>query len=111
MRVNWRRLTAVTAAVVVLLLAIFHRPLLLGIGRKVAISQAAKQNLKVDLRLEGDVFTNIQVRNLHVTPTGPSPIESLDIDLARVDYSVLGLIRHGFAGVRAVNLQSARVVI
>src|SRR6266446_1253426 len=94
------------------LLLIFHRPLLLYIGRKIALHYAAKENLKIELRLEGSVFTNLTVRNLHAVPTGPSDVESIDVDLARVDYGLFALLRHGISsGVKSFDAHAVRIVI
>ena len=72
------------------LLIIFHRPILLATVRHFAIRYATKENLKMDFRLEGNPFSSLTVRNLHAVPTGPSAIESVDVDSLYVDYSVLG---------------------
>src|SRR5205814_6571106 len=94
------------------LLAIFYRPILLALGRQMALHYAAKENLKATFRLEGNVFTNLTVRNLHAFPTGPSAIESIDIDLLYVDYSLFGLARHGLSQfLDNVESRSARIVL
>ncbi len=67
-------------AVCVALLIIFHRPILLAIGRKVVLRYAAKENLKADFRVEGNPFGSVTIRNLHAFAVGPSRIESIDID-------------------------------
>src|SRR6186713_1545869 len=94
-----------------LLLLVFHRPLLHGIGLRVANHYAAKEGLRLDCRLEGSVFTNLVVRNLRVIPIGPTIVESLDADYVRADYSLFRLWRRGASefldnvearGVRAV---------
>ncbi|MEP6686137.1 MAG: translocation/assembly module TamB domain-containing protein [Verrucomicrobiota bacterium] len=94
------------------LLAIFHRPVLLSVGRRVALHFAAKENLRADFRLEGTGFTGFVVRNLHVIPTGPSLVESIDADFIRVDYSLFALVFHGLAGsLSNVEVRSASVVL
>src|ERR1700686_5367612 len=113
---NKPSLAKLVGAVVLLLfgglLLIFHRPVLLTIGRDLARHYAAKENLRADFRLEGSVFTNLSVRNLHVVPTGRSAVESIDVDLVHVDYSLLGLIRHGMSQfLGSVDVRSARVVL
>ena len=70
------------------ILLIFHRPILLATARHFAIRYAAKENLKMDFRLEGDPFNYLTVRNLHASPTGPSGIESIDVDSLYIDYSL-----------------------
>jgi len=84
----WRRRALIALGIFCALLLLFHRPLLLYVGRKTALHYAAKENLKLEFRLEGSVFTNLTVRNLHAAPTGPSDVEPIDVDLARVDYGI-----------------------
>jgi autotransporter translocation and assembly factor TamB len=111
-RGKWRRRTAIVLAVVCGLVIIFHRPLLLSIGHRIALHFAARENLKLDFQVEGNVFTSLTVRNLHAVPTGPSDVESIDVDFARVHYGLFSLIRHGPAiAVRNVEVHSARVVL
>src|SRR4030095_17235665 len=81
----------------VALLLFFRSPILLAIGRQVALRYAKAQNLKIDLRLEGNPFSRLTVRNFRAFPTGPTAIESIDIDQLYVDYSLLGLARNGFS--------------
>jgi len=75
-----RRRVMVGLAIGLALLIVLHRPILLAIGRNIALRYAAEQNLKIDFRLEGNPFTRLTARNVHAFPTGPSAIESIDID-------------------------------
>jgi len=109
---GWRRRALIALGIFCALLLIFHRPLLLYIGRKIALHYAARENLKVEFRLEGSVFTSLTVRNLHAVPTGPSDVESIDVDLARIDYGLFTLLRHGISNaLQNVELRSARIVL
>src|SRR5260370_40634040 len=102
----------VAVAVCALLLAIFNRPILLALGRQIALHYAAKENLKAAFRLEGNVFTNLTVRNLHAFPSGPSAVESIDADLVRVDYSIPDLIFHGLSDfLKNIEVNSASIVL
>ncbi|PYL26251.1 MAG: hypothetical protein DMF37_02820, partial [Verrucomicrobia bacterium] len=110
-RRGWRRL-ATALAVCVALLAILHRPILLAIGRQVALRYAAREHLNADFRLEGNLFSNLTVRNLRAFAVGPSGIESIDIDYLYLDYSLLGLARHGLSHfLDNVEARSARIVL
>jgi hypothetical protein len=94
------------------LLIIFHRPILLATIRRFAIRYATKENLKVDFRLEGNPFSYLTIRNLHAVPTGPSAIESVDVDSLYVDYSLIGFARHGVSHLlQGVELRGAQVVL
>jgi len=109
---NWRRRTLIAVGFFCALVLVFHRPLLLYIGRQVALHYAAKENLKIEFRLEGGVFTNLTIRNLHAVPTGPSDVESIDIEFARFDYGLFALLRHGISkAILNVELKSARIVL
>ena len=94
------------------LLIIFHRPILLATVRHFVIRYAAKENLKVDFRLEGNPFSQLTVRNFRAVPTGPSAIESIDVDSLYVDYSLFGFARHGVSHLlQAVEARGAQVVL
>jgi hypothetical protein len=107
----WRR-AATALAVCVALLAIFHRPILLALGRQIVLRYAARENLKANFRLEGNPFSNLTVRNLHAFAVGPSGIESIDLDRLYLDYSLFGFARHGLSHLLDnVEAQSARIVL
>jgi autotransporter translocation and assembly factor TamB len=107
----WRRVIA-GFSVGLLLLVLLHRPILLAIGRQIALRYAAKENLKIDFRLEGNPFSHLTARNIHAFPTGPSSIESIEIDQLYVDYDLIGFARHGLANLfRNFDAHSARVVL
>ena len=94
------------------LLLIFHRPILLAIGRKVVLRYAAKENLKADFRVEGNPFGSVTIRNLHAFAVGPSRIESIDIDYLYLDYSLFGFARHGLPRLfDDVEARSASIVL
>jgi len=107
----WRRVLA-GLAICLALLIIFHRPILVAVGRQIALRYAAKQHLKIDFRLEGNPFSHLTARNFHAFPNGPSPIESIDIDQLYVDYDLLGFARHGLSRLfENVEARSARIVL
>jgi TamB, inner membrane protein subunit of TAM complex len=109
-RIRHRVLVGLAACVA--LLVIFHRPILLAIGRQIVLRYAAQENLKVDFRLEGNPFGHLIVRNFRAFSTGPSTVESIDIDYLYVDYSLLGLAQHGLSHFfQDVEARSAQVVL
>ena len=106
----WRRVMAGLGVGIVLLL-ILHRPILLAVGRQIALRYAGRENLKIDFRLEGNPFARLTARNVHAFPTGPSAIESIDIDQLHVDYNLIGYVRHGISHLfDNVEARSARIV-
>ncbi len=72
---------------------VFHRPLV----RFIAIQIAARQHLALDFHLSGTVLTNLTIEGIHVAPngSGPTPIEKIDIERLRFDYSIAMLARYG----------------
>ena len=108
----WWRRVATALAILAALVLIFHRPILLAIGRKIALRYAAKENLKADFRLEGNPFGHLTIRNFHAFAVGPSGIESIDIDYLYLDYSLFGFARHGLSRLfNDVEVRSARIVL
>ncbi|HEY6070060.1 MAG TPA: hypothetical protein VIU85_01720, partial [Chthoniobacterales bacterium] len=102
----------ITLGIVGGLFLVFHRPILLGLGHRIALHYAAKENLKVEFQLEGSIFTNLIIRNLHAIPTGPSDVESIDLDLARIDYGLFTMLRHGISSaIKTVDVGEARIVL
>jgi hypothetical protein len=111
-RRTWRGRTGIALVLLLALLIAFHRPVLLGVGRMVANHFLAKEHLKLDFRAEGNLFTGVILRNVHLTPTGPAAIESIDADFVRARYSLLDLVRHGDTEfLKELEVRSARVVI
>ncbi len=107
----WRRVL-IGLAVFVGLLVIFHGPILRLIIRKYVIHYASKQNLKADFRLEGDPLSDLTIRNFHAVPTGPTEIESVDIDSLYVDYSLFGFLLHGYSHLlQNIKARDAQVVL
>ena len=107
-----RRGVMVGLAVCAALVIIFHRPILVAVGRQIALRYASRANLKIDFRLEGNPFSHLTARNFHAFPTGPSPIESIDIDQLYVDYDLFGFARHGLSRLfKNVEARSARIVL
>ena len=107
-----KRIAWIAAGVLFLLVLLFHRPLIFAVAHRVAVHFAAKENLKVQFKLEGNPFGSLTVRNVHAFPTGPSDVESIDVDSAHVDYGLFTLIRHGIStALRNVEVRGARIVM
>jgi hypothetical protein len=108
----WRRRIGYALLVLLGLVVIFHRPILFRIGRHYLDHYAALGNLKVDCALEGSIFTSLAVRSLHVTPTGPTVVESIDVDYIRVEYSLWDWIWRGPTELlKNVEVKNSRVVL
>jgi hypothetical protein len=111
-RRTWRWWTLRALAVLLGLLLIFHRPIIFRVARSLIDRNAAKANLRVDCVLEGSIFTSVAVRNLHVSPTGPTIVESIDVDYLRADYSLWDWMRRGPTELlKSAEVRTARVVL
>lgn len=109
---TWRWWTSRALLVLLALVLILHRPILFRIARSLADRNAAKANLKIDCSLEGSIFTSIAVRNLHVSPIGPTIVESIDVDYIRADYSLWDWMRRGPTELlKNAEVRGARVVL
>jgi hypothetical protein len=98
--------------VLLALTLIFHRPILFRIARSYADRYAAKANLRIDCSLEGSIFTSVAIRNLHVSPTGPTIVESIDVDYIRADYSLWDWMRRGPTELlKNAEVRAARIVL
>ena len=93
------------------LLLIFHRPILLGALHWFAVRSAAKQNLRLEFRAEGNLFTALTIRNLRISPTGPAAIETARAEYVRVEYDLISLIRGRSDFLDSIDLRNARIVI
>ncbi|MGB8343192.1 MAG: translocation/assembly module TamB domain-containing protein [Chthoniobacterales bacterium] len=92
---SWIRRLLIALGIISLLLVVFHAPILRAVFRAVAVRVAAGQNLKIDFQLEGDPLDQVTLRNVRATPTGPSLVQTLDVGIAKVDYSLPALLFHG----------------
>ena len=111
-RRSWFRLIRRILLVLLAIALVFHRPILFGVGRTVAKRYAAQENLKIDCSLGGTIFTNLVVENLHVVPTGPALIESVDVDQIRLDYSLWDLMFQGLTEVlKNAEVRTAHIVL
>ena len=94
------------------LVLIFHRPIVFRIAYAAANHYGAKANLKIDCALEGSIFTGIAIRNLHISPIGPTIVESIDVDYIRANYSLWDWMRRGSTELlKSAELRGARVVL
>ena len=108
---RWLRRIVWGVSGVLLLLALFHRPIVHHGGRWLAIRLAARANLALDLRLAGNLWSGLEILDLRATATGPAPIEKLTLDRVAVGYDLLRLVRGDFAGLRRVEIGTLDAVV
>ncbi len=111
-RRSWIRWVLIGLAALVLLLVVFHGPILRSVVHVVAVKVAAGQNLKLDFRLEGDPLDQLTLRNVHASPTGPTAVRALDAGQVTVDYSIPDLLLHGMSdALKNVEVHDVTAVI
>src|SRR5438067_6889227 len=106
-----RRRIWISIGIILALLIIFHRLILLGAIHWFAVHRAAQENLKLSFRAEGNVFTALTVRNLHLVPTGPAAIEIADAEYVHAEYSLFSLIRGHADFLDSIEARNACVVV
>lgn len=97
-----------------LVLAVLHRPLLHFAGRRVAIWLAAREHMILDLRLGGNMWSKVEVRDvtLRADGTGRAPVERLKLDRLAVDYDLWKVIRSDWShALRRVQIDTLDGVI
>lgn len=93
--------------ILLLLLALFHRPLVFEGTRYFVVRAAKQQNLDLSYDISGSIFTSLRISNLKAVPTESGPIQRLDIDELALEYSLTGLVRYGLSGLlKSVTLRN-----
>jgi TamB, inner membrane protein subunit of TAM complex/AsmA-like C-terminal region len=107
-----RRRIWISIGIILALLIVFHRPILLATIHWFAVRAAAKENLKLDFRLEGSVLGGITIRNLHITPLKPeAPVESGDANYIRAEYDLFSLLGNKADLIELIEVRDAHFVI
>ncbi len=94
-RRKWLKRLGVAALVLVVGLALFHRPIFFEATRYFILRAAKQQNLELSYEMRGSVFTTLSVINLKAVPTEPGPIKRLEISTLNLRYSLWDLITDG----------------
>ena len=111
-RHRWLKRIGLGLLALVVLLAIFHRPLFFEATRYFIIRAAKQQHLDLSYEMSGSIFTTLSVSNLRGVPTEPGPIERLEIGTLHLRYSLIGLIRHGLPGLlKLVDLRNVYIEV
>lgn len=108
----WLKRVGLGSLVVVVLAAIFHRPIVFEGTRYFVVRAARQQNLDIDYEMGGSIFSTLTVSNLRATPTEPGPIQRLEIGSIDLRYSLWGALRKGLpALLDLVQLQDVFIEI
>src|SRR4029453_1041002 len=95
---RWLERIGLGLLALVVLLAIFHRPLFFEGTRYFIVRAAEQQHLDLTYEMSGSIFTTLSVSTLLGIPTEPGPVQRLEIGTLNLRYSLIGLIRHGLPG-------------
>ena len=112
-RRRWLRRILRTLGIGILLVVIFHRPIVHHGGRWVAIQVAKSQNIDLDFRIGGNLWSGIELTGIRAQPlgTGPSPIERLSLDRLSVGYRLWPLVRGDLSGLKTLEVGRLDAVI
>lgn len=94
---RWFRRLLKIFLLLLLVIAIFHRPLFHTVARTALVMVAARNNVQLDVHFSGTIFTNLAIEGIKATPTGkgPTPVEEIAIEAVRLEYSIPDLVQHG----------------
>ena len=90
-----RRLLARLIAGVLILLVLFHRPLLQSILKHEIIRGAASEKIRLTFHLEGNLFNELRITHLKGIPVEPGHLNKLEADDIRIHYSFVSLLTRG----------------
>ena len=111
-RRRWRKRLGWSLLGLLVLAVVFHRPLLVMALRTAAIRWAARQNVQLSAEIDGSVLAGITLKNVRAIPTGPSPVDSIQIESVRVHYDLSRLFRNGIRDVvTGYRLRNAHLTI
>jgi len=109
---RWLKRIGLGFLVLLLLLAIFHRPLIFEGTRYFVVRAAKQQHLDISYNISGSIFTTLSVSKLKAVPTEAGPIQRLEIGNLNLQYSLVDLVREGLpAFLKMVELQDVYVEI
>ncbi len=94
-RRKWLRRVLWTFLGLILLLALFHRPIIFEGTRYFVVRAAKQQKLDLTYEMRGSIFTTLSVINLKAVPTEPGPIQRLELGTLNLRYSLIDLVRDG----------------
>ncbi len=111
-RRKWLKRIGLFFLALLLLVAIFHKTIIFEATRYFVVRAAKQQNLDLDYKIEGSIFSRLQVTDLVGKPTEQGPIERLEVGEILLEYSVIDAIFDGLpALLDTVEMRDVYVVI
>ncbi len=92
---RWLRAIGLTLLAFLVVLVLFHRPIIFEGTRYFVVRAAKQQHLDIDYKIEGSIFSTLTIKELKGVPTEPGPIQRLEVGTIDLKYSLWGLIRKG----------------
>ena len=95
-------------------LVVFHRPLVHFGGRWMAIRLAKKEHMDLDLRVRGNLWSDLELRDVSIRAdgTGPAPMERMKLDRLALHYDLWKALRADWPRVlRRVELGTLDAVV
>ncbi len=109
---KWLKRVSLVLLALLVVVAVFHKTIIFEGTRYFVVRAAKQQNLDLDYRIEGSIFSRLRVYDLVGKPTEKGPIERLEVGEILLEYSIWGVIRDGLpALLKVVELHDVFVVI
>ncbi|MEI8341645.1 MAG: hypothetical protein WCH43_08945, partial [Verrucomicrobiota bacterium] len=93
-RTRWRLLRR-AAACVLIVLVLFHRPLLRTALDTGLTRAAAKAHLRLTFEISGTVLNGLVLKNVRAIPDGPNHINKIEVEELRLQYNLISLLKNG----------------
>jgi hypothetical protein len=101
----WRRVVRALLWTMLLVL-IFHRPIVHHGGRWLAKEIARRENIRLDLTIAGNLWSSVEIRDVKAERLGPGPsaVEVLSLDRFVASYDIWKLIRGDLRGIQSIEV-------
>ncbi|HEX2748613.1 MAG TPA: hypothetical protein VHM91_11485, partial [Verrucomicrobiales bacterium] len=92
---KWLKRGLLTLLVLIVLLAVFHRPILRFALDKGGKYVAKKQGMELNWDVDGSVTGGIDAKEVTITPNDKGPVQSLKVKRLTADYDLWRLMKKG----------------
>src|ERR1700747_998241 len=101
-RTRWLRYLLSGTVLGLLLTVIFYQPIFFGLARFIAQQVANSQNLTIEFKAHGSIFTDLTLENIEVRPKPGNtvfPIEQLVVKRIAAHYNLGRIFQHRIADI------------
>ncbi len=109
---RWLRLLLWGGLALAVVLVLLHRPLFQWGARALSARLASQQGLTIDYELGGNLWSQLELNNVRVTPTSPGPIQRIEVKRITAGYSLWYLLTGDTAKqIDVVEIEGVRVEV